>query len=589
MLKFKNREWLLSGSITGIIVVIIFLSPMLDNLELLSYDYRLYIRSLIESGSQDNIVIVEIDEESLEGIGKWPWSRTYHAKLIRELNQAGAKIIGFDILFDFPKGSDEDRELSKQLLESNKVVLPYVLEDKEIRELSFWGLIRSRKLWSGEIKYPIEDFKYNARELGYLNLIQDSDGKVRRIKFIDHDLTPFAIKLAEEYSQEDKDFLAEELLINFHHNENYFKSISFTKVLQGDYPQGFFQGKLVLVGATERTLRDYLITPFSFVKGYLAGVLIHAEIIDNYLKDSFIYNINDLQVIFYLILFSLFTAIIYSRLSPIQGIIILILSFVLIVFTGILSLLNFNIFVPIIPFILISILNLVISNLMAYWEVKDRKEHLQRTFSRYLSNEVIEKVINLPEKDYLKGERREITVLFIDLNDFTSFSERKSSVEVVGILNKYLSVIIDEVLRFGGTLDKFLGDGVMVFFGAPIDQVDHGLRAIELALSLQNKVDNDEELPLSISIGINTGRAVVGNIGSTKRSDYTAIGDVVNTAARIEGLAGGGEILIGEGTYQQIKDSFRIEVKSPVTLRGKLKEENIYKVIREESCNEEDL
>ncbi|SNY25185.1 adenylate cyclase [Orenia metallireducens] len=583
MLNFKDREWLLLGLGTGIITVLIFLTPILDDLELLSYDYRLYIKSLIEAESQDDIVIVEIDKESLEEVGKWPWPRTYHANLIKELNQAGAKIIGFDILFDFPKERDEDRALAKQLLKSNKVVLPYILENKEIRQLSLWGLIRSRKLESGEIRYPIEIFKNKARGLGYLNLTQDSDGKVRRIDLIKEDLTPFAIKLAEEYNQDKRDFLAKELLINFHHSDTYFQSISFIKVLEGDYSEDFFKDKLVVVGATERLLRDYLINPFSFVKGYLPGVVIQAEIIDNYLKDSFIATIDDWLVVGCLVLFSLVTAIIYGRLIPIQGVNILVLSFIFMSLLGVLFLINFNLFIPITPFILISILNLVISNLRAYWQSEARKNHLQYTFSRYLSKDVIEKVINLPEKDYLMGERREISVLFIDLSGFTSFSEGKSSVEVVEILNKYLSLIIDEVLKFGGTLDKFLGDGAMVFFGAPTDQLDHAVCAIELALSLQSKVENNQQLPLPISIGINTGRAIVGNIGSTKRSDYTAIGDTVNTAARIEGLAKGGEILIGEGTYQQIEGKFKVKLKSQVVLRGKINKENIYEVIREES------
>ncbi|GAB6098363.1 adenylate/guanylate cyclase domain-containing protein [Halanaerocella petrolearia] len=566
----QQNKWLLIGAIVAGAVIILLSSGLLEDLELLTYDYRLLFKSLFTVNKQTDIVIVTIDKQSLTDLGSWPWPRSYHAQLINRLNQAGAKVIGFDILFDLPSTSKEDNKLQKTLAKYDNIFLPYTLNLSLIR-----GFNRQQvKLES--INHPLKKFKKYIAGSGYLNLLPDRDGKIRKVTLL-KEVTPFAIEIAKNYNQRVENFTQEDLLINYHYQTDYFPQISYSQVLAGKFSAGFFQDKLVLVGATADTLGDYLMTPLAIVKGYLPGVRVHAEIIGNYLEDSFIYRVDISKVIMLLIIFSLLLAYIYQRSSLLRKIIIFSISLIVILAINLWLLIKYNLNFPLVPFVLVSIFNLITTSILSYLTIEKRKERLQTVFARYLAPEIIEEVINLPDRDYLKGQHQDITILFLDLVGFTEFAEGKRPTEVVQLLNRYLDLVTEETFNFEGTLDKFLGDGAMIFFGAPKEQVDHAQRAVKLALKLKRKV-NENNLPLDITIGLNTGQAVVGNIGSTKRSDYTAIGDVVNTAARIESKAQAGEILISATTYQLVEDNFIIEFKEEIQLKGKKDLTDIYQI-----------
>ncbi|TDX51634.1 CHASE2 domain-containing protein [Orenia marismortui] len=581
-MKIRKKKLILLSVIITALTILFFLSGILNSIELLTYDYRVLINSLLTPNTQDKIVIVKIDQKSLYEIGEWPWSRDIHAKLIEMLNKEGAEIIGFDIFFDLPTEDKIDNLFMNRIKKAENVVLPYILNLKTIRDYNFLiGLFSNEKIKVDEIKYPLELFRKEVGALGYLNLVQDKDGKIRRVRYISDQYTPFSFELARQYSAKNKDLIKKEPLINYHYRNDYFEEISYGEVLKHNFPSGFFENKIVLIGATDDALRDYLMTPMVSAKGYLPGVMIHAEIIDNYLENSFFYELNRYKVIILISFFTFIVVCVYGKLTPLQSIIFTLLACIFISIVGFLFLFKLNIFLPIVPFILIVIFSFIAINLLSYLQSEQNREHLEEIFSRYLSPKVIQKVIRLGDKDYLAGERRDITVVFIDLVDFTSFSEKNSPTEVVGMLNKYFSIIVEETFKLEGTLDKFLGDGAMIFFNAPSKQDDHAELALILAQRLQRRISQDLRLALEISIGINTGQAIVGNIGSTKRSDYTAIGDVVNTASRIEGLAGAGEIIVGEKTYQLIKYKYKVELKKNIKLKGKINKSNLYKIIAE--------
>ncbi|GAB6138564.1 CHASE2 domain-containing protein [Halanaerobaculum tunisiense] len=567
----QNNSWLLVGSLIAILVTIIFISGILQDIELVTYDYRLLIKSLFTVNKQSDIVIVKIDQKSLTELGAWPWSREYHAQLIKKLNQAGAEVIGFDVLFDLATTPQADNRLANELSRWDNILLPSTVELKMIKS---W---QEKKIKVNQVNPPLDKFNQQALKGGYLNLVPDQDGKIRRVTLLEEEgLTPFALKLARRYSQQEKKIINKEGLINFHYQSNYFTKISYSEVLTADFPEGFFQDKLVLIGATDSSLQDYLMTPLAMVKGYLPGVRIQAEIIDSYLQDSFLYNLNNLKTIGLILLYSLGLAYIYHRIALGPGLIVTGLQLSVMIAINLWLLVAFNLVIPIIPIILITILNLISSNLISYWEIADKKKRLKTVFSRYLAPRVVEEVIDLADEDYLQGQRREISVLFIDLVGFTTFSEDQEAREVVNLLNQYFSLVTEETFQLAGTLDKFLGDGAMIFFGAPVKQTDHAQKAVHLALELRTKINQDSDIPLAITVGINTGRAIVGNIGSIKRSDYTAIGDVVNTAARIETEAQSNEILIGEKTAQQINDEFLVKLKQVVQLPGQEKKTKLY-------------
>jgi len=218
------------------------------------------------------------------------------------------------------------------------------------------------------------------------------------------------------------------------------------------------------------------------------------------------------------------------------------------------------------------------------YEKSLREERLRTNLQRYLSQPLVEKIVSGEGRIGLGGEERRVTVLFADIRSFTPMVEKMKPEEAVGMLNEYFTVMTEEVFREEGTVDKFIGDCLMAIFGAPIAHPDDPLRAVRTALGMRRALLTLKKhwlagggrfgKPLSlaafeIGIGINTGPAIAGNIGSEKRMDYTVISDAVNLASRLEGVAKAGEVLISEETYREVRDKVRVIPKPPVRVQGK--------------------
>ncbi len=210
---------------------------------------------------------------------------------------------------------------------------------------------------------------------------------------------------------------------------------------------------------------------------------------------------------------------------------------------------------------------------------------LKSTFSRYVSKQVVEKIMASDEIT-LHGEKRDVTLLFSDIRGFTTLSEQLEPTEVVATLNAYFSAMIDVIHTYEGTLDKFLGDGIMCIFGAPIDQPDHALRAAQTALVMKEALTafNQQQAQtgkplLQVGIGINSGDAVVGNVGSEKRMEYTAIGDNVNLAARLQAIAAGGQIIISQSTFNALGPQAHALTLPPTKIKGKIEPIPIYNLL----------
>lgn len=213
------------------------------------------------------------------------------------------------------------------------------------------------------------------------------------------------------------------------------------------------------------------------------------------------------------------------------------------------------------------------------------KSEIRNIFQRYVSPDVMKEMLESPEGDFLKVEKREVTVLFSDLRGFTSLSEKIPPEKVVELLNEHFEVMTEIILKFKGTLDKFVGDEIMAIFGAPIYYEANALRAVKAALAMQEaqkrltkKWKKDLGVDVEVGIGINTGEVVVGNIGCRQMTDYTVIGDNVNIAARLCGAAGPGDILIAKNTYEEVKRSVRAFELEPMTLKGKKEKQPVFNV-----------
>jgi adenylate cyclase len=213
-----------------------------------------------------------------------------------------------------------------------------------------------------------------------------------------------------------------------------------------------------------------------------------------------------------------------------------------------------------------------------------RLRAVQDMCRRYLSPAVVDRLPSDPDQLKLGGHRREVSILFADIRGFTSFSEKLPPEEVMDILNCYLAMAAEAILVYEGTLDKFMGDAVMALFNAPLPQEDHALRAVKAAAAMQQAIANyhrqlGEKRGLNFGVGINVGEAIVGNVGTTARMDYTAIGDTVNLAKRLQENVGGGHILLSQSAYEQVKDHVRVKALPSLKVKGRMEPESVYELI----------
>jgi adenylate cyclase len=234
----------------------------------------------------------------------------------------------------------------------------------------------------------------------------------------------------------------------------------------------------------------------------------------------------------------------------------------------------------------------VVVNLHNIASERTEKGQIKKTFGRYISTPVVNEILKTMDKGGLKmgGEQREVTVMFADVRGFTSLSEGIQPEELVRVLNIYLSAVIKSVLKYGGTVNKFGGDNIMVIWNVPMPCDNHALMATKAAMEVQRAIkelqDSDTTLTrMEFSIGINTGKAVAGNLGSEDRVEYSVVGDAVNVAARLTAAAEGGKVWIGFGTYELIKDQITVEQLEPLLLKGKRGPVRAYEVIG--ICEEE--
>jgi adenylate cyclase len=217
----------------------------------------------------------------------------------------------------------------------------------------------------------------------------------------------------------------------------------------------------------------------------------------------------------------------------------------------------------------------------AWHRAATERERVKSIFGRFLAPSIVERLGDGDDPLKLGGARREITVLFADVRGFTSISEQRSPEDVVSLLNSYLACATEAILEYGGTLDKFLGDGVLALFNAPMDQDDHALAAIQTAVEIQTRLKalaTDSGRELSCGVGLATGDAVVGTIGTLELMNYTAIGDVVNLASRLQSEARPGEVLLADSTYRQVAERVNVDELGPIHVKGRAAAVKVYKL-----------
>ena len=349
------------------------------------------------------------------------------------------------------------------------------------------------------------------------------------------------------------------LRVNYYGGDGTFVNHSIADIIDGKTPPGALKDKIVLVGATAQGTFDQRVTPFQKIT---AGVETHCNAIENMLTGSYLKRtsaIEALEVVF-LVLLAFGFGLVFSKVRATQGLVVAVVS--ALVIYGVdyaLFRLNFDV-IGALPLLEMSTMFVLVTVFRYATEEKDKRQ-LRKAFQLYLNPEVMEEMLKQPEKLQLGGQERELSVMFSDIRGFSTFSEKMSPQGLVHLLNEYLSPMTDIVFAHKGTLDKYIGDAVMAFFGAPLANEQHALASCDAALEMMATLGRlrekwrieDPSIPeVDIGIGINSGRMVVGNMGSSQRFNYTVMGDHVNTASRLEGLNKeyGTHILISEPTLK---------------------------------------
>ena len=499
------------------------------------------------------------------------------------------------------KESDVDAKLAETISKAGNVVLAFALKVPTIYEESKKSPLPDiiydypfMVVNEGDYYVPIvaegaiisiDKLVQTSASMGHVYTQYDRDGAIRweplYVKLDEFYYPSLGMEVARNYLDLNRDDIELELgtgvtmadnfiptdesgraLINYLGRTGTFPVYSAADLMEGKIGREVIEGKIVLIGATALGTSDTHITPFA----QLPGIEKQAAVAENIIHGNFLRkeeNTAFLEIAF-LLIFSIILLISLPRLEAVGG---AILSTVLLISYMLLTQYLFTVHkmwvAMLIPSVHVLLLYTSITSFRFLTEER-RARDIKKMFSSYVTERVVNELVEHPEMAKLGGHRREITVLFSDIRGFTTYSEKRKPEEVVSILNEYLTEMTDIVFKWNGTLDKFVGDEIMAFWGAPLEQENHAELAVRCSLhmlarlsELQNKWIAEGMEPLDIGIGLNTGEVIVGNIGAEgKKMDYTLIGDNVNLGARVEALTRDYKtrLLITEFTYEKIKD-----------------------------------
>jgi adenylate cyclase len=626
----------------------------LDLLDLRALDYRLQQRGVEPAAPQ--VVIVAVDEASLKEVGRWPWSRALQARLLKKIAAGGPAVIGVDIIQAEPTSPCALDDLDGKLDEQCRAAVEQAVRGARGDDAQLADAVRAsrntvlgyyfnfdRREASGtpgaESAYPVvqkgpdsdvaavpqatvEDQNLPelvdaARGLGYFNFFPDADRIYRHaplvIRFGDRMELPLSLAMLQLYWPDRPATIRfgasgvdsvrfgalavpveddGQLLVNFRGPGRTFRHISAGDVLAGRVPPDVFRNELVLVGVTAVGAGDVRAAPFDSV---FPGVEIHATVLDNLLRQDFIYRprwlgsvrlgLPDIGVIFaFVLLLDLVLNPLRGRLGALVALTAvaayLIGSQFLFTHSGVALSVAYPMAAIVLTYLGISV---------QHYVVADReKRHTRRTLELYLSPSLAHFVSERPETLKLGGEKSDRTVLFSDIKSFTSFAERLDPVHLVELLNLYLGEMTDIVFAHDGMLDKYIGDGVMAVWGAPIPQADHGARACRAALTMIERLaevnarckENGWPI-LHIRVGLNSGPMVFGNMGSSGHLSLTVMGDNVNLGARLEGINKlyGSTIIASQSTVELAREVIVARELDLVRVKGKAQEARIFEVL----------
>jgi adenylate cyclase len=612
------------------------------------------------------VVIVDIDEDSLKAIGQWPWPRTTIADLVTRITQLGALTIGFDVIFAEPdrmspaiaeqsfRGIDADTRAKLDSLPSNDQVLADAIKQSRVVVgqagtaiptpkspaeaalqtgfavrgpdpspylVTFPGLLRN--------VLPIEEA---AAGRGLFSINPESDGIVRRVPVImeaqgglvpsltmemlrvvshssailvrvnDAGVQSVAVPGLEVPTDRNGQFW-----VHFNRHDQA-RFVSAKDVLQGNVPPDRFRGRLVLIGTSAIGLLDLKTTP---VEAAMPGVEVHAEILESVLTKSLLVQPN-YAIGAELVLAVLLGLVIIAVAPILSATVVVLLGAALIAGLVGLSLYLFiehNLLIDFTyPLISSWLIYLVLTFVNLFREQKQRRQ-IRSAFGFYLSPHMVEQLARSPDKLKLGGEERRMTILFSDVRGFTTISEhyKDDPQGLTSLMNRFLTPLTNAIIERKGTIDKYIGDAIMAFWNAPIDDDDQEANACDAALEMQAraaalnveleqeaKTNGGKYMPLRIGIGLNTGPCVVGNMGSDFRFNYSVLGDTVNFASRLEARTKDYRLplVVGSRTAEGARQKFATMEIDLIQVKGKTQPEVVFALLgriedeRDQRCGE---
>lgn len=625
-------------TVSVMLTILLFISPgFIDEIDMRLSDFRFRYRGVQQPNP--NVVILAIDEKSINTLGRWVWSREKIKTIVDQLRQYEPSVVAFDIVFSESENEEIDTALGKSIDDNGNVVLGYffredgtelinskeldIHRDSRIKLIKYGpGADNSFLKSFNSVELNIENIARGAKGFGFFNIFPENDGIYRKSQlllkyagdvFPSLHLEGVRLFLRSNILLSIKHFGVESLLLNrnmipvdehgsflldYYGASGTFPTYSIADVFDGTLDKDILRDKLVFIGATEIGIADIRATPFDPTS---PGVEIQATAAANMLdgrflvKNSFTEFINIVLIFSFTLVFALLLA---GVKRTVTGLILLLAFITIHVVTNYLFFSRYSYLLSTVYPALSLSLTYVLYEGYRNVVVEKRSRFLKRAFSSYVSPDLVSQIMEDPDSLKLGGQKKTVTILFSDIRGFTSMSESTSPEDLVALLNEYLNPMTDIVMSELGTLDKYIGDAVMAIFGAPLDLPDHADRCCRSAIKMMNRVDQINNNwtgrglpPINIGIGINTGEAIVGNMGANIRFDYTAIGDNVNLASRLEGLNKyyGTEIIISESTKDGIpEDNYLIRELDVVRVKGKSRPISIFEIIPDRG-NKEDI
>jgi len=621
------------------------LPNVFESWNLQTVDKLFLLRARINPPAYDSSILhVDIANSSIKKLSYY-FPRRYHGDAINVLSRIHCAAIAFDIIFAQKMQAYDDSILIASTKASGRTYFPvaFSLEDTSTNggplessdvtrylDSTSWN-VDAKGIddfyWAGATLLTWQELARASHGVGFISVQTDRDGVFRRVPLLiryqqklypsmvmrlvcDYlGVTPEKISVrggeyitlhdAQVKSGMKRDIVIPidtrgNMVINWIGDWNAMRHISFAQILgiadDQDEIEAFgerYRGSLVIIGDVSTGASDIGPTPF---EQNLPLVGLHASTLNTILTQSFLYELPALPMMLVELLLAALLALFSARYSSVSFTVTAVALLVMYFASAAVLFFYANVILAIIrPLLAVG---MSVTSVVIYWYTSEEKEKqkLRSKFEQYFPPTVVKQMVENPDALMTNPTKKEITIMFSDIKSFTTYSSTMTPEEISTTLNEYFEAMTDIVFKYGGTVDKFIGDGLMVFYGAPEPQADHALRCVKAAMEMQLKCrelkakwEPAGRLPLRIRIGINTGEVVVGDLGSARRMEYTVLGSDVNLAQRLESNAPVEGIMISESTYRHVKGKVPVRTLAPITVKGLETPIVVYEVLVEKA------